>query len=284
MPSSFSPLRYPGGKSQLYDYVKRIIDYNDLLGETYVEPFAGGAGLAMKLLLNNDVKRIIINDYDFAIYSIWYCILNYTDDFCDRIQQIDISIEEHDRQRTIYNSGTTNIFDMGIAAFYLNRTNRSGVIKGGVIGGREQSGLYKIDARFNKDALIKKIRAIAKEKGRIVLYNLDAMDFLSNGVLDHYYKTFVNFDPPYVMKGSQLYKNAFSEQDNKDLYKLISKCKRKWIVTYDICPLIRELYKNHRGAEIDINYSASNSGKAREYIFFSNNLFLPEGIELTNQS
>lgn len=279
MPSSFSPLRYPGGKSQLYDYVKRIIDYNDLLGETYVEPFAGGAGLAMKLLLNNDVKRIIINDYDFAIYSIWYCILNYTDDFCDRIQQIDISIEEHDRQRTIYNSGTTNIFDMGIAAFYLNRTNRSGVIKGGVIGGREQSGLYKIDARFNKDALIKKIRAIAKEKGRIVLYNLDAMDFLSNGVLDHYYKTFVNFDPPYVMKGSQLYKNAFSEQDHKDLYKLISKCKRKWIVTYDICPLIRELYKNHRGAEIDIN-----SGKAREYIFFSNNLFLPEGIELTNQS
>ena len=165
MPSSFSPLRYPGGKSQLYDYVKRIIDYNDLLGETYVEPFAGGAGLAMKLLLNNDVKRISINDYDFAIYSIWYCILNYTDDFCDRIQQIDISIEEHDRQRTIYNSGTTNIFDMGIAAFYLNRTNRSGVIKGGVIGGREQSGLYKIDARFNKDALIKKIRAIAKEKG-----------------------------------------------------------------------------------------------------------------------
>ena len=284
MPSSFSPLRYPGGKSQLYDYVKRIIDYNDLLGETYVEPFAGGAGLAMKLLLNNDVKRIIINDYDFAIYSIWYCILNYTDDFCDRIQQIDISIEEHDRQRTIYNSGTTNIFDMGIAAFYLNRTNRSGVIKGGVIGGREQSGLYKIDARFNKDALIKKIRAIAKEKGRIVLYNLDAMDFLSNGVLDHYYKTFVNFDPPYVMKGSQLYKNAFSEQDHKDLYKLISKCKRKWIVTYDICPLIRELYKNHRGAEIDINYSASNSGIAREYIFFSNNLFLPEGIELTNQS
>ena len=60
MPSSFSPLRYPGGKSQLYDYVKRIIDYNDLLGETYVEPFAGGAGLAMKLLLNNDVKRMIM--------------------------------------------------------------------------------------------------------------------------------------------------------------------------------------------------------------------------------
>ena len=140
------------------------------------------------------------------------------------------------------------------------------------------------DVDFNEISTLEEAQAIAKEKGRIVLYNLDAMDFLSNGVLDHYYKTFVNFDPPYVMKGSQLYKNAFSEQDHKDLYKLISKCKRKWIVTYDICPLIRELYKNHRGAEIDINYSASNSGKAREYIFFSNNLFLPEGIELTNQS
>lgn len=282
MPSIFSPLRYPGGKSQLYDYVRNIIQYNNLLGETYVEPFAGGAGLAMKLLLNNDVKRIIINDYDFAIYSIWYCILNYTDDFCDRIQQIEVSVEEHDRQRMVYYSGTTSIFDMGMAAFYLNRTNRSGVIKGGVIGGREQQGLYRIDARFNKEALINKIRAIAKEKDRIILYNLDAMDFLSNGILSHYYKTFINFDPPYVMKGSQLYKNAFSEQDHKALFQLIAKCKRKWIVTYDICPLVKELYKDFRGAEIDITYSASNSGKAREYIFFSGNLSLPDTINLTN--
>lgn len=281
MPSNLSPLRYPGGKTQLYPFVKEIIRQNDLLGETYIEPFAGGAGLAIKLLLNNDVKRIIINDLDFAIYSIWYCILNYTDDFCKKIEEIDISVNEWDNQKNIYYSHTESIFDMGFSAFYLNRTNRSGVIKGGIIGGREQNGAYKINARFNKDALIEKIRNISQQKNKIVITNLDTIDFLSNGLLDHYYKTFINFDPPYVAKGSQLYQNSFTKEDHKSLSELIAKCRRKWIVTYDICPLVEALYKGFRKSEIGVNYSASNSGKAKEYVFFSNNLTIPSNIDLT---
>lgn len=280
MPSNLSPLRYPGGKTQIYPLVKEIITNNDLLGETYIEPFAGGAGLAIKLLLNNDVKRIIINDLDFAIYSIWYCILNYTDDFCQKIEESDISVNEWDNQRKVYFSHTESIFDMGFSAFYLNRTNRSGVIKGGIIGGREQTGTYKIDARFNKKALIEKIRNIAQKKDNIVITNLDTLEFLSSGLLNHYYKTFINFDPPYVVKGSQLYQNAFTKEDHKSLSELIAKCRRKWIVTYDICPLVTELYKDFRKAEIRINYSASNSGKAKEYVFFSNNLTIPSNIDL----
>lgn len=280
MPSNLSPLRYPGGKTQLYPFVKEILKQNDLLGETYIEPFAGGAGLAIKLLLNNDVKRIIINDFDFAIYSIWYCILNYTDDFCQKIDQIEVSVEEWDRQRSIYFSKTESVFDMGFAAFYLNRTNRSGVIKGGMIGGRGQSGEYKIDARFNKSSLIEKIHSIAQYKDKIIITNLDAASFLSNGLLNHYYKTFINFDPPYVVKGSQLYQNSFTQQDHTTLSQLISKCRRKWIVTYDICPLVEELYGNFRKSQISVNYSASNSGKANEFVFFSNNLIIPNNIEL----
>lgn len=282
MPSNYSPLRYPGGKSQLYPFVKKIIECNNLLGETYVEPFAGGAGLALKLLLNDDVKRIIINDYDYAIYAIWYCILNYTDDFCRRIEEIDISVSQWDNQRAIYNSMTDSIFDLGFAAFYLNRTNRSGIIKGGVIGGRFQNGNYKIDARFSKEKLIQKIRQIACNKDKIILTNMDVFDFLSSGFLHHYYKTFINFDPPYVIKGSQLYKNSFTKQDHRLLADLISNCHRKWIVTYDICPLVEEIYKNYRCSKININYSASNSGKATEYIFFSDNLNIPDDIDLLN--
>lgn len=280
MPSSLSPLRYPGGKTQIYPLVKKIISNNNMLGETYVEPFAGGAGLAIKLLLNNDVKRIIINDLDFAIYSIWYCILNYTDDFCKKIEEAEVSVKEWEQQRKVYFSHTDSIFDTGFSAFYLNRTNRSGVIKGGIIGGREQNGTYKIDARFNKDALIEKIRNIAQQREKIIITNLDVMDFLSNGLLSHYYKTFINFDPPYVVKGSQLYQNSFTKEDHKALSELIVKCRRKWIVTYDICPLVTELYEGFRKAEIGINYSASNSGKAKEYIFFSDNLSIPPDIDL----
>jgi len=255
---------------------------NNLIGETYVEPFAGGAGLGLKLLLENEVKKIIINDFDFAIYSIWYCILNFTDDFCKKIEQTEISLEEWDNQKAIYNSKTQSIFDMGFSAFYLNRTNRSGVIKGGMIGGREQAGKYKIDARFNKESLQDKICQIASKKDKIVLTNMDAAEFISSGFLSHYYKIFINFDPPYVIKGSQLYKNSYNEQDHRFLAQLISKCSRRWMVTYDICPLTEELYSRFRTAKIDINYSAGSSVKANEYVFFSNNLMLPQDINLLN--
>ena len=130
MSTTVSPLRYPGGKSKFYTYVKEILRYNNLLGETYMEPFAGGAGLALKLLLNKDVSRIIINDFDPAIYSFWYGILNETDEFCNRIYEIPLTINEWNRQRNIYmKMDIANEVELGFATFYLNRTNISGVIK-----------------------------------------------------------------------------------------------------------------------------------------------------------
>lgn len=276
MPLTPSPLRYPGGKTKLYKHVKNIIQVNDLLGETYIEPFAGGSGLALKLLMNNDVKRIVINDLDYAIYSFWYCLLNNTDELCDFVSNISLSIEEWDRQHEIYiNKDNYSQLEIAKATLYLNRTNVSGVIKGGVIGGREQNGNYKIDARFNRVELTKKIRAIANLKSRIDVYNLNAIDFLKNDVLGHYYKVFINFDPPYVQKGGQLYKNSFSTKDHEILRNHIAKCKRKWIVTYDICDLISELYSQFRGDTIDIYYTAKGVKKAKEYIFYSNNLIIP---------
>lgn len=276
MPLTPSPLRYPGGKTKLYTHVKNIIQVNDLLCETYIEPFAGGAGLALKLLMNNDVKRIVINDLDYAIYSFWYCLLNNTDELCDFVSNISLSIEEWDRQHEIYiNKDNYSQLEVAKATLYLNRTNVSGVIKGGVIGGREQKGNYKIDARFNRVELTKKIRAIANLKSRIDVYNLNAIDFLKNDVLGHYYKVFINFDPPYVQKGGQLYKNSFSTKDHEILRDHIAKCKRKWIVTYDICNLVSDLYSQFRSDTIDIYYTANGVKKAKEYIFYSNNLIIP---------
>lgn len=276
MPLTPSPLRYPGGKTKLYTHVKNIIQVNDLLGETYIEPFAGGAGLALKLLMNNDVKRIVINDLDYAIYSFWYCLLNNTDELCDFVSNISLSIEEWDRQHEIYiNKDNYSQLEVAKATLYLNRTNVSGVIKGGVIGGREQKGNYKIDARFNRVELTNKIRAIANLKSRIDVYNLNAIDFLKNDVLGHYYKVFINFDPPYVQKGGQLYKNSFSTKDHAILRDHIAKCKRKWIVTYDICNLVSDLYSQFRSDTIDIYYTANGVKKAKEFIFYSNNLMVP---------
>lgn len=281
MPSTYSPLRYPGGKTKFYSYVKELLKINNLLDETYIEPFAGGAGLALKLLLNDDVKRIIINDFDPAIYCFWYSILHTTEEFCDHIMEVPLTQEEWSRQRTIYlEHDVSNPFQLGFSTFFLNRTNVSGVVKGGLIGGKDQKGTYKLDARFNREALAEKIIKIADRKEQIVVLNYDAKKLLQPQELRKYYKAFINLDPPYVKKGAQLYKNAFCEADHRDLYELIAGCKRKWIVTYDICPLVAELYSSYRSSYLDVTYSIQSSKKAKEYIFFSNNLILPDKITL----
>lgn len=281
MPTTVSPLRYPGGKTKFYSFIKEILSCNDMLGKTYFEPFAGGAGLALKLLLNDDVSRIIINDFDPAIYSFWYSILNETESFCELVENVALTQEQWKIQRNIYwDLDTTNPLALGFATFYLNRTNISGVVKGGMIGGQGQNGNYGLDARFNRQTLINKINAIAKRKNQIVLLNQDAKELLQPQQLRRFYKTFINLDPPYVKKGSQLYKNAFSEADHRELSELIKQCHRKWIVTYDICPLIAELYQPYRSSYLDVTYSIQSSKKAKEYIFFSDNLVLPDGIEL----
>ena len=250
-----------------------------------MEPFAGGAGLALKLLFNNDVKRIIVNDLDTAIYSFWHSILYETDAFCELINETPVTIEEWKKQREIYmNSSRNTLLSVGFSTFFLNRTNVSGVIQGGIIGGLKQKGPYKINARYNAPVLISKIRRIAEKRDQIVLLNQDAKELLQSQQLRQYDKLFINFDPPYVRNGVKLYKNAFSEKDHRELCESVSSCNRKWIVTYDICPLVAGLYRNFRGSYLDVSYSVRASKKAKEYIFFSDSLELPDTIQLLRQS
>lgn len=283
LPITPSPLRYPGGKTKLYKYVKSIIEVNNLIGETYIEPFAGGSGLALKLLINNDVKRIVINDLDPAIYAFWYCVLNYSNDMCDFVSTVPMTVEEWDKMHSIYvNQKNYDQLALAKATLFLNRTNVSGVITGGVIGKRDQTGKYKMDARFNREELIRKIRTISALSSRIDLYNLDAVTFIKN-VLPHYYNVFINFDPPYVIKGGQLYKNSFTNDDHILLKNQIATCKRKWIVTYDVCNLVTHLYSDFRCSMVDIYYSANGARKAKEYVFFSKNLILPTSINIIKE-
>lgn len=281
MPATVSPLRYPGGKTKFYTYVREILSCNDMLGETYIEPFAGGAGLALKLLLNEDVSRIVINDFDPAIYSFWHSVLYETEAFCELIENAILTTNQWNLQHSIYlESDTSDPLTLGFATFYLNRTNISGVVKGGMIGGQGQNGKYGLDARFNRQTLIEKIKTIASHKEQIVLLNLDARELLQPRQLRKFYKIFINLDPPYVKKGAQLYENAFSESDHRELCELVKQCRRKWIVTYDVCPLVADLYKSYRSSYLDVTYSIQASKKAKEYIFFSDTLVLPKEIKI----
>lgn len=210
-----------------------------------------------------------------------YCLLNNTEQLCEFISTVPLTVKEWDTQHNVYiNQGNHTRLELAQATLFLNRTNVSGVITGGMIGKRDQSGNYKLDARFNRAELVRKVRTIAALSDRIDLYNLDAIDFLQYE-LRHYYKAFINFDPPYVIKGGKLYKNAFTVEDHRILRDCIARCHRKWIVTYDVCDFVSELYAKFRKSTLDIYYSANNVRTAKEYIFFSDNLVLPDNINLT---
>ena len=272
-----SPLRYPGGKVKLYSYVKDILTENDLIGSaTYVEPFAGGAGLAIKLLLNNDVKKIILNDLDPAIYCFWIAVLNHTDEFCHLIDNANITVDEWARQKAIYKrADTSDLLGFAFSVFFLNRTNVSGVLNAGIIGGLNQSGAYKIDARFNKERLKELIYKIAQSQNKITILNMDANTLISSSILSKSRKTLIFFDPPYVNKGARLYQNFFNENDHIVLSKSISRCKKKWITTYDTSELIENLYSGYQKGKICLNYSVQKKKREQELVFFSHNLKVP---------
>jgi len=279
VPTTSSPLRYPGGKTKLYDKVVGILKQNELQDVVYVEPFCGGSGLGIKLLLCNDVSSIVINDIDPAIYAFWYCVLYKTEELCLRLAECRITIEERDRQIKIFrNVNSHSTLDIGFATLFLNRTNISGILNAGPIGGRGQVGKDKLDARFNKTALKDKIVAIAEQKEKISLYNLDVIDFIDK-VLPKYEsrELFLNFDPPYVKKGQELYLNHFSTEDHKRLRDKVSQCNQYWIVTYDYNDSILDLYASFHHERIQLNHSAGSMKKGEEVIIYSNNLRTHKG-------
>lgn len=274
MPTTLSPLRYPGGKTKLYDKVVGILKQNELQDVIYVEPFCGGSGLAIKLLLCNEVSSIVINDIDPAIYAFWYCVLNKTEELCSRLTECIITIEERDKQiRILREVGSYSTLDIGFATLFLNRTNVSGILNAGPIGGREQAGKDKLDARFKKKVLKEKIATIAAQREKISIHNLDVIDFVDK-VLPKYEssKLFLNFDPPYVKKGQELYLNHFSMEDHKRLRDKVSQCDYYWIVTYDYNDSVLDLYSSFYYERIQLNHSAGSMKKGEEVIIYSNNL------------
>lgn len=273
MPITKTPLRYPGGKSKLYNYMSEILKRNGLTSCVYVEPFAGGAGLALSLLFNNIVEEIVINDLDLSVYSFWDCVLNYTDKFIEEINKIPVTITEWKKQREIQKyPDNYSKFDLGLSTFYLNRVNRSGILKGGVIGGVKQDGKYKMDCRFNKKDLIDKISRIASKRKKIKLFNMDVKYFIPEVIDDLPANAFIYFDPPYIAQGGNLYCNYFNRQDHKDLSNLIKDVRLPWVLTYDTEPVIYNLYEGYQINTINLRYSAACKRVGTELVIFSHYL------------
>jgi DNA adenine methylase len=275
MPVTDSPLRYPGGKSQLAPFVIELMRANDLFYGAYAEPFAGGCGIAWKLLLNNYVSHVHINDIDRSVYSFWACVLRHTDALCDRIESTQVTMKEWHKQRDVQSSSRPRLLDLGFSTFFLNRTNRSGILKGGVIGGLAQAGEYLLDCRFNTPDLLRKIQRIALHKEQITLTRIDGEQFLRESLRRLPRKMLVNIDPPYFSKGPELYCSFYQQKDHERLAKAVGKIRQRWMVTYDDTPEIRQMYSEYPSMTNSLNYSAQHKRVGIELMVLDPNLILP---------
>lgn len=289
MPVTKSPLRYPGGKTQLANYVKHLLELNGA-HKTYIEPFAGGFGVALELLFNGNVEEVVLNDYDPSIYSVWNSIINHFEKFKAMLIETPVTIDEWHKQQEIQSKYHENPHSVenGFATFFLNRTNRSGIINARPIGGLNQDGKYKLDCRFNRNDLLRKITKIHDYKDKIHLYNLDANNFISNELSSYDVdSSFIFYDPPYFKQGQNLYLSFVDENAHKKLADNILEYSRdyKWITTYDLEKEIEQLYAPFVQAyEYSLNYSAGTKRKAKEYLFANNNTFVDsfDKVELQN--
>jgi len=274
----YSPLRYPGGKGKIARFVSLLFEANLLSDGYYVEPYAGGASVGLSLLMKEYVSRIIINDLDRSIYSFWHSVLYETETLCRMIAETEVSVENWRINREIQKQKQQHsLLELGFSTFYLNRTNRSGIIMGGIIGGVGQTGKWKIDARFNKKDLISRIEKISRYKSRITIYNLDACQLIKKMAQSLPSNTLFYFDPPYYAKGKDLYVNHYKYQDHKIVAKTIRDLRKcSWIVTYDNKLEIKGLYDSFRQIEYSLNYSATQPKVGTEVMIFSDNLCIPE--------
>jgi len=275
----YSPLRYPGGKGRLTQVLCDLIEANGLTGGTYIEPYAGGAAVAIALLNLEYASKIHINDINRSVHAFWRAVLDQPEALCRRITGAQLSLDEWRRQRSIQAEANPDPIDLAFSTFYLNRANRSGILFGGVIGGQAQDSEWTLAARFNKTDLAGRIARIAELRSRITLTNLDAIELLRTVAPRLPRRSLIYLDPPYYVKGKGLYEDHYRHADHERVAVEVSKLNRPWIASYDNAPEIRAMYSAYRFRTFGLRYSAQSRYEGGEVMFFSESLStIPDAV------
>lgn len=279
----YTPLRYPGGKAKFAPFLAKVMHENDLVGGHYFEPYAGGAGVALELLYHGHASHVHINDLDPAVNAFWRSCTEFPDELLRLLSDTPVNMDEWFKWRAVLREEVpATLVERGFATLFMNRTNRSGILKGGVIGGKDQGGNYKLDARLKKDVLANRIAKIALHRAHISVYCEDALTLLSRAEEFLPVKSLVYLDPPYYVKGRGLYRNFYKHDDHQAIATLIQapEFKAHWVVSYDAADQIIEMYRFSSGFAYGLNYTAQTRYVGSEVMFLSRALKAP-GLDFT---
>lgn len=274
----YTPLRYPGGKAPFAPFIAEVMKANSLSGGHYFEPYAGGAGVALELLFHGHASHVHINDVDPAIHCFWIAATKHADQLIDMVTSTPITMEEWFKWRSVLrNESCASIVERGFATLFINRTNRSGILKAGVIGGLKQDGNYKLDARFKKDVIVARLSKISAFAEQISVHSVDAFELLTRAHQILPKKALIYLDPPYYEKGRGLYRNFYEHADHVKISRLLqsSRFKHPWVVSYDNVEEISAMYEGSKALEYGLNYTAQKRYVGNEVMFFSEGLLIP---------
>lgn len=276
-----TPLRYPGGKSIMTSFLSHLFEINGWKDIVYAEPYAGGAGAAVNLLLTQQVNRILINDANIGIYSFWKAIKEENKKLCEWVLTKPITLEAWNYWHKVFMKADVPSFELGFATFFLTRTNRSGILNAGPIGGNSQqqqdAAKYKLDCRFNRTELAKRIANIGDVAFRVEVSNLDAIHFLKAHNGDD--SLFVYLDPPYFQQGKSLYMDYYKATDHYALASFLkNEARFNWLMSYDCVPEIKRIYSDFELYEFSLNYSARNARIGKELLTHRPGISLPENM------
>lgn len=271
-----SPLRYPGGKARLAPYLARVLASQSKTIDSYCEPYAGGAGAGLQLLADGHVSKLIINDLNPGIAAFWRSVFLNTQALVRMVDACKVNVDSWHEQRAIYLAPDQHDdLTLGFATFFLNRTNRSGILNARPIGGLRQSGNWLIDARFNKYDLTRRLEFLGSLASQVDVREQRAIKLIQT--LNRRTKPVLLYvDPPYVIPGEELYMTEHSWTEHGRLEQVLTKSPHPWILTYDADNRTRELYRDFRCLRFGISHTAQVQKVGREFMFFSRGLRVPD--------
>lgn len=277
-----SPLRYPGGKAFLCEYVEEFLRVNSLAPEVFVEPFAGGGSIGLHLLGKGLVKKIGLSDKDPLVAGFWRTVFHDGPWLRDKVRKAKVTLTEWEKQ---HEAKPKSHRDNAWKCLFLNRTSFSGILsrRAGPLGGKAQKSAYGVDCRFYRETVVQRLTELWDARGHVArVGQADWRETVAWAVKQSNGRqaALVYLDPPFFHKAVRLYNHVFDAADHEEVVKKLAQLKMPWLLSYDDCPEVVKLFKRYglkyRRTAVRYTSSAQHSGDVKKELVASN-LYLPKG-------